>query len=335
MLQMSYFGPGKTMVHTIKAKDGRERLIVVLKYTFNADAQGRVAFEEEAPTEPLVVDLHEGDPATSSIRKPSDVFDEKPRADVLLVGHAHAPRGKNTSSVDVSLRMGPIQKTLRVHGLRVWQWGTFGGLTPGPARPIQEPMPLTWELAWGGLDLSDPESPAGDFRNTLGRGVARDPKKLVGQPAAQIEYPDKPIGKGENTPAGFGALCRRDVRRALGGDEAALSARRLRRSIQRDGAGRSVVRGAAARGRGRGGEGRDARGDLAFSAPAHGARLLLRGPGPAIGAPDPPGHRAHRRGRDAGGADVPRVVPDAAKVGTRGPAGSRPWQRRRSSSRRR
>lgn len=218
MLQMSYFGPGKTMVHTIKAKDGRERLIVVLKYTFNADAQGRVAFEEEAPTEPLVVDLHEGDPATSSIRKPSDVFDEKPGTDVLLVGYAHAPRGKNTSSVDVSLRMGPIQKTLRVHGLRVWQWGTFGGLTPGPARPIQEPMPLTWELAWGGLDLSDPESPAGDFRNTLGRGVARDPKKLVGQPAAQIEYPDKPIGKGENTPAGFGALCRHwDPRRGFAG----------------------------------------------------------------------------------------------------------------------
>lgn len=207
-MEVSYFGPGKHLAHPIKDKTGRERLIVILKYTFRVDALGRVEIDEESGADPHTADVHDGDPATTSIRKPSDVVDEKPGTDVLLVGHAHAPRGRNASSVDVSLRVGAIQKTLRVHGLRVWQWGTFGGLSPGPARPIVEPVPLVWELAWGGLDVSDPAGPAGEPRNTLGRGVARDPKKLVGQPGAQIEYPDKPIGKGSNVPAGFGALCR-------------------------------------------------------------------------------------------------------------------------------
>jgi len=208
MWEVSYFGPGKFMTHPIRDRTGRERLIVILKYTLRSDASGRTWFEEEEPSDIVTADVTEGDPATSSIRKPSDICDEKPGTDVLLVGHAH-PMSRGATATDVTLTMGPVQKTLRIHGLRAWQWGTFGGLLPGPARPIVEPVPLLWELAWGGLDLSDPEKPVGDPRNTLGRGVARDPKRLVGKEAVQIEYPDKPVsGKGVNTPAGFGALCR-------------------------------------------------------------------------------------------------------------------------------
>ena len=48
----------------------------------------------------------------------------------------------------------------------------------------------------------------GEPRNTVGRGVAREPRSLVGQPAAQIEELSRPIGASGNTPVGFGALHR-------------------------------------------------------------------------------------------------------------------------------
>lgn len=208
-MEIVYLGPGKYLAHPIKDKSGRERLVVVLKYTFRIAPSGRATLDEDAATEPLLVDLHHGeDPATSSIKKPSDLCDDKPGTEVLLVGHAHAPPGKSVTQVDVSLTMGPIEKTVRAHGLRAWTAGRFGGLAPGPARRVVAPIPLRYELAWGGLDLSDPERPVGEPRNTLGRGVARDPKRLIDSPAAQLEYPATPIGRGTNVPASFGALCR-------------------------------------------------------------------------------------------------------------------------------
>jgi hypothetical protein len=69
-------------------------------------------------------------------------------------------------------------------------------------------VPILYELAWGGLDLSDPERPFGEPRNTVGRGVVRDRKRLIGQPAAQIEDPANPLGGRANAPAGLGAIHR-------------------------------------------------------------------------------------------------------------------------------
>jgi hypothetical protein len=203
-MDLSYFGPGKHFAFPYKDKTGRESLVVVLKYTFAIGPDGRVAVDERDAVEPSPVDEYNGPDATrASIRRPSDLFEDKPGTDVILVGHAHAPLRSNAASMDVSLRVGPIAKTVRAHGLRVWTEGVFGRLAPGPARPIQEPVPLIYELAYGGLDLSNPDKPVGEPRNTVGRGVARDSKKLVGQPAVQIEDPDD-----ATKPAGFGALHR-------------------------------------------------------------------------------------------------------------------------------
>lgn len=197
---------------TIPMRDvaGVEHLICILKYTFAVSAVGHAELVNDGPG-PYLCDEYNGeDPAASSVRKPSDVFLYKPGTDVLLVGHAHPPAHREVTSVDVSLRMGPIAKTLRVHGLRAWQKGLLGGLKPGPARALHEPVPLVYELAWGGLDPSDPERPVGEPRNYVGRGVAHDLDKLIGQPAAQIEYADGPA----DAPAGFGALHRHWMPRA-------------------------------------------------------------------------------------------------------------------------
>ncbi|WP_437961326.1 DUF2169 domain-containing protein [Sorangium sp. So ce119] len=191
----------------MKDKHGRDQMVVVLAYTFAVDARGAV--EVLDPEEPRLVDEYTGaDPAASSLRKPSVLFDYKPGTDVILIGHAHPPATGRHSHVDVSLLVGPLRKTVRAHGLRTWKWGAFGGLAPGPARVIQEPIPLVYELAWGGSDFSDPTQLVGEPRNLVGRGVARQPKSLIDKLAAQLEDPAQPIGAGDNVPACFGAIHR-------------------------------------------------------------------------------------------------------------------------------
>lgn len=200
--------PGKHLAVPVKTKEGRDRLAVIIKITFRVDARGGVAIDPEGPAPYLADEFNGPDAAKASIRKPSDLFDEKPGTDVLLIGHAHARSPGQAKHVDVSLRMGPIAKTVRAFGTRAWTLGVMGGLAPGPAQPIVEPVPLLYELAWGGLDLSDPERPFGEPRNTVGRGAVRDARSLVDQPAAQIEDPAHPIGGRHNVPAGLGAIHR-------------------------------------------------------------------------------------------------------------------------------
>lgn len=197
---------------TIPMRDvsGREQLVCILKYTMAVSPAGRATVLADGPG-PYLCDEYNGeDAAASSIRKPSDVFLSKPGTDVILVGHAHPPPGRVVTSVDVSLRVGPIDKKLRVFGTRALQKGLLGSLKAGPSLPLREPVPLVYELAWGGLDLSDPAKPVGEPRNYVGRGVARDLDALVGQPAPQIEYADGP----PDAPAGFGALHRHWMPRA-------------------------------------------------------------------------------------------------------------------------
>lgn len=199
---------GRHITVPIKDKAGRPHLVCILKLTFAVSAVGKVECLGAEGADPDLVDTYNGDDvAASSIRRPSQVFDFKPGTDVILLGHAFPPRGSATR-VDVSLRFGPIAKTVRAHGLRVWQSGTFGGLTPGPSLPVREPIPLVYELAWGGTDLRNPDKPLGEPRNYVGRGISREPRALVGQPAAQLEDPKHPIGGSDSVPTAFGAIHR-------------------------------------------------------------------------------------------------------------------------------
>jgi len=202
--------PAKPATIPMRDPNGREHLVLILKYTFAVDARGSCDVVSDGPG-PYLVDEYQGtDPATSSIRKPSDVFFYKPGTDVILVGHAHPPAGRAVAEVDVQLRVGPVHKAVRAHGLRVWQRRGLTGLGPGPARPIVEPVPLVYELAHGGLDLTDPTRPVGEPRNYVGRGVSSDSARLVDTPAAQLQY----VGGPAEVPASFGAIHRHWMPRA-------------------------------------------------------------------------------------------------------------------------
>lgn len=204
--------------------DGVDTLYAVVKGTFDI-ATGRPT-DEQIPV--LMKDEFHGDPATSSIRLPSDVSLVKPATDVLLIGRAYAPGG-SAYYVDVSLRVGPVGKVVRVFGDRVWQ-NAGAGLAPS-APQLFDTMPLVWERAFGGIDDGE-RGPEGDVRNPVGRGfrAAGSRKPIEGTPLPNLEDPAEPIGAPEQRPqpACFAPMCAHwEPRRSFAGtyDEAWQSGR--------------------------------------------------------------------------------------------------------------
>ena len=201
--------PGKILAFPTKDKDGRALLAVVVKYTYRGRPGGRIERVDDG-ADPYPIDVPND--LGGSIKIPSDMFEYKPGTDVVVVAEAHPRPG--TTYTDVTVAVGRIEKTIRAHGLRVWQRGMFGGLTPGPALPLRAPLPIVYELAWGGEDTTNPEKPLGEPRNLVGRGVTRDIGRLVGEPAAQLELASKPLGERGNIPASFGPIHRHWAPRA-------------------------------------------------------------------------------------------------------------------------
>jgi hypothetical protein len=179
--------------------------VVIVKQAFAVDPVGRVVPTTGAEILHADVPWFPDRPERSSVRYPSDFCTHKPSTDVVLVGCAVAPRRKASTSIDVRLRVGPLQVALRAYGPRPWVRG-LTGLDAGPAEPTTE-VPLRWELAWGGSDFSDPRRPVEEPRNPVGRGVGRRPDSPDSHLGFQIEFIDRPEGLGLGAaPAGVGAI---------------------------------------------------------------------------------------------------------------------------------
>jgi hypothetical protein len=188
-------------------KEG-ERLVVIVKATF-VRSPGESALELAERSEQRAIraaDVPWGDPEKSSIKYPSDLCIAKPGTDVVVVAAAHAPEGKAVPFFDAGVRVGPLEKIVRVFGLRVWEAKGTGLSAPRPTTGIE----LRYDYAWGGLDVSDPLHPVEEPRNPVGLGIARDPATLTHKPAPFIEDPLQPIRSASTRPppAGLGAIGR-------------------------------------------------------------------------------------------------------------------------------
>ncbi len=184
-------------------KDGRVHWLVGVKATYRFDAEGRVELAQDQQ-EALTTPLHRGEPGLSSLRYDADVEAPKPTTDVVLNATAYAPNGMPSSDFLAALRVGDVQKALRIRGDRVWERGPLG-LRASRARPLSR-LPIEYERAFGGYDRHDPDPGKHriDLRNPVGRGIEVDPQQRLGQPLANLEYPD---GKPESAgPAGFGPI---------------------------------------------------------------------------------------------------------------------------------
>src|SRR5690349_17286563 len=108
-------------------RHGRDVMVAIAKLTYAVSPGGRVSLA--IPPSPIrMSDVGAG--ATGSIKFPSDLVDEKPGTDVLLVGTAHPPPDRQVTeqvaSIRVEARHGTIQKAVKVYGARVWHRGAMG-----------------------------------------------------------------------------------------------------------------------------------------------------------------------------------------------------------------
>jgi hypothetical protein len=212
MLEINNRTPFSVALLPYTDKIGINHAGVVIKGTWSigahkgAEAELALA-EAQRPVRPA--DERNGDKPGASLRYAADVGWPKPATDVVLVGHAHAGRDR-ASSVDVALRVGPLAKTVRVLGDRVWfkAAGDWGITRPQPF----ECMPLVYERAFGGKDETHaaPKKHGWEPRNPVGTGfaVAAEPARLEGLALPNLEDPRAPIKswKDRPAPAGFGLI---------------------------------------------------------------------------------------------------------------------------------
>jgi len=133
-----------------QSQDGRHAQTVVVKATFTL-APGKVTLAEEQDVA-NETDSYWNDDPTRSIVAPSDKAPYKPRADVMLVGHAHAPNKQVVRSVVVRLTVGDLDKAIEVfcdRGFRIHDGQLLEGQRFNKSR-------LSWERAAGGPDTNNP-----------------------------------------------------------------------------------------------------------------------------------------------------------------------------------
>ena len=196
---------------------GHEHRVVVMKvgYRLAVDSDGRWRAEvlDDSPLPLAIADSHWGEPGHSSVYEETDLAPYKPRCDVLLRGHAHAPGGHPLRQWTVRLTVSARQRTLVDKPLSVLGPAQFkkGLLLPGWEHTTPEPVttvPLRWEHAFGGRShLPDPRNPSTPlldevcFSNPIGTGwlerrhIRRFHEAKQGYPtpivAPQILYPGK------------------------------------------------------------------------------------------------------------------------------------------------
>jgi hypothetical protein len=204
VLQVDNQTPFEASILLSANPEGIDTLYAVVKGTFTLGDSLSLA-DEQVPV--ALADEYQGDPGNSSIRLPGDISLTKPGTDVLLLGHAYAPNGRETTHMDVSVGVGATWKTARVFGDRYWV-----ATTPGYAISQPEPfemMPLVWERAFGGTDWVQGELRA-EVRNPVGTGFAVDggERALNGLPLPNLEDPATLISspKDRPVPAGFAPI---------------------------------------------------------------------------------------------------------------------------------
>lgn len=202
--------------------------VVAVRGTFMhvQDGELRLAREQE---DFQWEDAYDGDPHLGVMLRQTDLTPEKPGTDVTFLGNTYAPSGQPSRTWLCSLRIGSLQKTLRVHGKRLWQpvvhdrWAGFSAREPKHILEdwtLTEPEPvdrvsLSWANAFGGRIPGTENPEAGipidvERHNPLGCGIVNlDMEPDAGpQPAPLITAP------GETTldwhtryaPQGFGPI---------------------------------------------------------------------------------------------------------------------------------
>jgi hypothetical protein len=202
--------------------DGRELLVVVAKGTFKIPERGGQPELTEQQKQLVEADIFTGEPGFSAPLYEIDYAPFKRYCDVLLVGSAYAPRGKPTTRVEVTLRLGPLLKSFAVTGDRYWESGNIA-IRPGYAG-LFDRMPISYDRAFGGIDNfhENEKKHSAYMSNPIGRGYHLQLSRAFvdGSPMPNTEELKRPVTmpNGNYAPMAFGPLGRGwDPRRQLAG----------------------------------------------------------------------------------------------------------------------
>lgn len=173
-------------------RDGRELLLVVAKATFELPLNGATPRRAEVPVPLIEADQFSGAPGLSAPLFETDYAHRKPGCDVLLVGSAYAPEGRQAARIAVGLRVGPMIKQFTVVGERRWQ-RRFSGVSCTAPLPFLT-MPISYDVAFGGTHHADDDGCAKTFlANPVGRGYWYRTNDIDGKPLPNTEAPDQPV----------------------------------------------------------------------------------------------------------------------------------------------
>jgi hypothetical protein len=155
-------------------KAGHEYIVVVVKGTFDfPDTPGGEVRKSAVQTPLVFADTQTGEPGYSATRWETDFAFRKPRCDVIANGCAYAPGGRPAERVPVGIKVGNWSKLFEVVGHREWRaiGPVFTATSPQPFLK----MPISYDVAWGGVDKLDPEDklPGAYLRNPVGTGWSR------------------------------------------------------------------------------------------------------------------------------------------------------------------
>lgn len=183
-------------------RNGAETLIVVVKALYNfAQGMTRLA-NEQAPI--VAADEYFGEPGSSSLRLASELLPPKRSTDILVTGHAIAPK-PGVRALEVGVRVGDVLTKAAVFGER------RGFKEVDNPQPF-EMIPLVWENAFGGVDKTpeNEDDHRHDSRNPVGRGLIARKSRI--SPAdillPNIEHSNERLRSPGDTPppAGFGPV---------------------------------------------------------------------------------------------------------------------------------
>jgi hypothetical protein len=153
---------------------GHVWVVVVVKGTFDFPDSPGDPVRKSVEQVPLVfADTQTGEPGYSATLWETDFAFRKPRCDVIANGCAYAPGGRPAERVPVGIKIGNWSKLFEVVGTR--EWRAIGPMFTSTAPQPFLRLPISYDVAWGGVDKLDPEDklPASYKYNTVGTGWSR------------------------------------------------------------------------------------------------------------------------------------------------------------------
>lgn len=186
------FAVARTVVFNEKAE---HIWVVSVKGTFQYGADGELTLAETP--EPVAESTrYAGDAGLSTLLRDPELVMDHPGTAVTLYGTARSADGRPCKVLDVSMRVGAMQRRLRVFGDRRWHRSLLG-LRASQPEPFAA-MPLVYERAYGGADA---ETGARYAANPIGVGYYLKQKHAVDKPLPNLEDPDALLAHWHEQPA--------------------------------------------------------------------------------------------------------------------------------------